>query len=354
MTPTDPPEPRDDGMSWLPPGGHHHDHTSGHTGDRDVDAGDGIGDADPIDLLEAEVGQARAESTAARAEAAERHAENRGLQTLIRYGIAVVSAVSLLVSLGTSGITWYALSQLQAVRTATAAQEQQDEQLRSLAEAAARDAAAANAELQRRGQAPVDVPDPQDADPSEVLVASATAHVLADLARTGAARLTPAEYGAGIASYLRENPITPVGPSPSQIAEFLAGYLATNPPPSGPSGPTGPTGPTGPSGEPGQTGQQGPPPTAEQIQSAFLDLIARQPDTLCPRGGVFALVEGAVTAAGTAYSHWTCLVDTTPSPTGPPAPTTAEPPGPVPTGLVPTVPPLVRTGRPLLPNLPTR
>lgn len=169
----------------------------------------------------------------------------------------------------------------------------------------------ANAELAARGQAPVPIPQPGQAPDTDVLVSAATARVLASLPSQ---KPSAADLGGAVARYLAANPITPVGPTPAQIAATLAGYLATNPPP---SGPTGPTGESGAPGAPGQGGVQGPkgdkgdPPSTEEIQAAVAQYIHDNPDALCPRGGSFAQLR-VQTADGGSADTYACVLATYP------------------------------------------
>lgn len=171
----------------------------------------------------------------------------------------------------------------------------------------------ANAELQARGQTPVPIPTPGTAPDADVIASAAAAKVLALLP----VYVTRAELGRGIAEYLAANPVSPVGPTPTQIASVLAGYLATNPPPSGPPGATGQNGEPGQPGQPGvegPKGDKGDPPTMEEIQAAFVQYVQDHPDALCPRGGSFAQLRVQLADGGSADT-WTCVVATYPAPT---------------------------------------
>lgn len=125
-------------------------------------------------------------------------------------------------------------------------------EVRQLAEDAQAQGQAANKTLADRGQATVPIPQPGNSTDSDVLVAAATAQVLASLPDT---RPTASQLGEAVARYVASNP-SAVGPSPQQLAASLAGYLATNPPPPGKDG------------EDGVDGQPGRPPTAEEIAAA--------------------------------------------------------------------------------------
>lgn len=174
----------------------------------------------------------------------------------------------------------------------------------------------ANRELRQRGQLPVPIPKPGEAEDSEVIVAAATARVLASLPDPSP---SAADLGRAVARWMADNPIRPGRPTPQQLSESLAGYFTTHPPPSGPPGPTGEPGPTGPPGEPGTPGEPGepgpkgdpgPPPTQGQIQQAFGDYLRDHPDALCPRGGSFAQINVVLADGGTA-DVWSCVVSTT-------------------------------------------
>ncbi|WP_372672964.1 hypothetical protein [Amycolatopsis kentuckyensis] len=191
--------------------------------------------------------------------------------------------------------------------------------LRSQADAAKTAGDRANAELSRRGQAQVPIPNPGQASDTDVIVSAATARVLASLPSV---RPTAAELGAGIARYVADNPITVPGPTPMQISASLAGYLATNPPPAGPTGAAGRDGQQGPKGDKGDRGEQGPAPTTEQIQDAFASYLREHPEALCPKGGTFAQVRVVLANGGTADTY-TCVVAT--NPPSPASSTTAQP-----------------------------
>lgn len=171
----------------------------------------------------------------------------------------------------------------------------------------------ANQELADRGQPQVPIPTPGTAPDTDVIVSAAAARVLASLP----VYVTKADLGRGIAEYLAANPVASAGPTPSQLAATIAGYLATNPPPSGPPGATGPTGEPGQSGAVGQQGpkgDKGDPPTAQEIQAAFVQYIQDNPDVLCPRGGSIAQLRVQLADGGSADT-WTCVVATYPAPT---------------------------------------
>jgi hypothetical protein len=184
-------------------------------------------------------------------------------------------------------------------------------QLRQLAEQAHTQGEQANAQLSQRGEATVPIPTPGSASDSDVLVASATARVLASL--PAAPRPSAAALGQAVAEYLAANPPSAIGPTPQQLSEARAGYLATNPVPSGPAGPTG---------DPGPTGPPGPPPTQGEIEAAFADYINGHPDALCPRGGTFAQLRITLADGGSADT-WTCVIAQYDPSASQPPPTTA-------------------------------
>lgn len=181
----------------------------------------------------------------------------------------------------------------------------------------------ANRTLEQRGQAPVPIPQPGQAPDTEVIVAAATARVLASLPEP---RPTATQLGQAVAQFLGEHPVQPGQPTPQQIAASLAGYFATSPPPSGPPGPSGKPGEPGQQGEQGKQGEQGdtgpqgpqgvpgPPPTEEQIQQAFADYLRAHPEALCPNGGTYSQITVLLASGGTA-DIWNCVVATHPAPT---------------------------------------
>lgn len=183
----------------------------------------------------------------------------------------------------------------------------------------------ANGELASRGQPQVPIPTPGTAPDTDVIVAAAAARVLASLPDT-----TPssAALGRAVAQYVAANPIAPAQPTPMQISSALAGYLATNPPPSGERGEPGQPGQPGADGQPGAAGPPGPPgppPTAEEIEAAVGHYFRDHPEALCPNGGSIAQLRVQLADGGTADT-WTCVVATYPAPTStppnPPIPTT--------------------------------
>ena len=195
--------------------------------------------------------------------------------------------------------------------------------LRQQAETSKASGDAANQQLEKRGQTPVPIPNPGTADDMQVIVAAATAKVLASLPDL---HPTAGQLGQAIAQYVAANPITPLGPTPTQIAASLAGYLATNPIPPGPTGPSGAQGEPGKDGKQGEKGDkgdkgdQGDPPTEAQIQQAFSDYIRDNPDALCVNGGSFSQIRVPLADGHGSADIWTCVIATYP----PTTTTTAE------------------------------
>jgi hypothetical protein len=203
----------------------------------------------------------------------------------------------------------------------TEAVEQQQRQNQERADAAYDAAQQANAELERRGQAPVPVPRPDDSDDGgqETLVAAAVAGTLAQLPEQVRDPSAP-ELGAAVARYLVANPIP--GVTPEQVSNAVASYLRQNPPPPGPPGSTGPAGPTGQQGAPGSQGERGEkgdkgdpgdPPTGADILAAFYAEAQANPNLLCAGTdaiftrleGVLVQPEGELTPRRQAI--WTCI-----------------------------------------------
>lgn len=189
--------------------------------------------------------------------------------------------------------------QLDALRTAQTATRAAADEIRRIAEEAALDAGAANNELAQRGQEQVPVPAPGEASDSEVLVAAATARVLAAL--PDSQPVTAGAIAAEVANYLTRNPPTAVGPTMGQIADAVAAYLQANPPPRGQDGQDGRDGDDGDDGrdgvtppcmsepnqcrgEDGQDGEAGRTPTADEIRAALDAYFVDNPIPPCPPG----------------------------------------------------------------------
>jgi hypothetical protein len=259
----------------------------------------------PEDRAKAGLGELQGVVQAEAVDAAEQVVEQRG-RRWFAYAIAAAAFVALLIS----SAVGVGMAQLYSRVTQA---EAASEAARRLAEEAQQQGAAANEELRRRGQAPVPIPAPGTAADSEVLTAAAAAKVLAQLPDM---RPTAVQLGAAVADYIARHPITPLGPTPGQIAAELAGYFVTNPPPAGPAGPTGAPGPRG------EKGDTGPPPKSEDIQREFAAYLQANPNALCPRGGDYAQLRVRL-ADGQTADTWQCVVTVYPRPTVPPT-TTSE------------------------------
>lgn len=105
-------------------------------------------------------------------------------------------------------------------------------EVRKLAEDAKTAGDVANEALLQRGQPPVPIPEPGEAEDSDVLVAAATARVLAMLPDTTP---TADDLYAAVGTYMAAN-ASRFGPTPQQITEGLTAYLAEHPIPAGPPG----------------------------------------------------------------------------------------------------------------------
>jgi hypothetical protein len=217
-----------------------------------------------------------------------------------RFWLPLVLVAAVASSAATAIGTYFWLApQINELRTEQTATRAAADEVRRIADEAAADAAAANAELASRGQEQVPVPAPGEASDSEVLVAAATARVLASL--PDSQPVTAGAIAAEVANYLTRNPPTPVGPTMGQIADAVAAYLQANPPPRGQDGQDGRNGDDGADGrdgvtppcmsepnqcrgEDGEDGQDGPPPTAEEIRAALDAYFVDNPIPPCPPG----------------------------------------------------------------------
>lgn len=176
---------------------------------------------------------------------------------------------------------------------------------RELANKAYEAAQEANEKLAQRGQAQVPVPPPDNT--TETLVAAATASVLASLPPAPAP--TREALGEAVASYMASHPVTPLGPTIGQVSEALAAYLTANPPPSGEKGEQGAQ---------GVKGDKGDPPTAADIQAAFVAYVQANPgllrDNLClgDGQGQYRLATDLIAADGSRISGWLCVTSSTP------------------------------------------
>ncbi len=175
--------------------------------------------------------------------------------------------------------------QIDQVRSAQTATVAAGVEVRRIAEEARVAAVAANAELERLGQEPVTLPVVGQAPDADVLVSAATAQVLAALPRNQA--VTAELVAQEVARFMAANPITPVGPSPGQIADAVAAYLQAFPPPQGVQGIAGEQGRQGERGERGEQGvpgQDAPALTGEQIRAALDSYFLDNPIPPCPAG----------------------------------------------------------------------
>lgn len=258
---------------------------------------------DVVDALMVDV----TEETVAMAEQAAEASAARSTRRWLPFIMAAVVLVSLLMSSAVA----IAVAQLYARQAQVAAAVSETRQLAENAKAAGD---AANAELVRRGQAPVPIPRPGQAQDSEVLVAAAAARVLQSLPNVTP---TATDLAAAVGAYVASNPGR-VGPSPQQVIDAIAAYFAQSPPPSGPPGPTGVQGEPGVPGTQGERGERGPPPTAEEIRAALSEYLRDNPDVLCPRGGSFSQLTVRL-ADGDTADTWTCVVQVTPSTTTQPS-----------------------------------
>lgn len=188
------------------------------------------------------------------------------------------------------------------------------EENRELADKAYEAATEANEQLKNRGQAPVPVPPPENT--TETLVAAATATVLASLPPTPPP--SREAIAQAVANYMAANPVTPLGPTIGQVSEALAGYLVANPPPQGEKGEPGTPGIPGEPGTPGQKGDKGDPPTAAEIQAAFVAYVQANPgvlrDNLClgEGQGQYGLATDLIAADGSRITGWLCVTSSTP------------------------------------------
>lgn len=240
----------------------------------------------------------------------------------------IATIIALVVTLFGVGIA-VAISSLAFGETARlSAQQQQDradaQKNQQLAEQAYTAAQQANATLTARGQAPVSVPSPTEADPTQTIVAAAAAQVLAKLPKQTAVGPTPDSIAAAVAEYLVLNP---PGPSVAQISGAVATYLAAHPPAAGKDGANGADGAPGTDGKDGDTGPQGPPPTDAQIQAAFVAYIQANPgflsNQLCAAYGQnWSQATSLIAADGTRYTLYGCITDKQPGDPPVVAPTT--------------------------------
>jgi hypothetical protein len=225
-----------------------------------------------------------------------------------RFVLVAVVSVSLLMASVSVAISVLASRSVSAAAADAAAANRAVGENRDLANKAYQTALEANEALKQRGQAPVPVPEPDNA--SEALVAAATASVLASLPPAPApSREALAE---AVATYMATHPVTPLGPNIGQVSEALAAYLAANPPPSGEKGEPGTP------GEKGDKGDKGDAPTAAEIQAAFVAYVNANPallrDNLClgDGQGQYRLATDLIAADGSRISGWLCVTSSTP------------------------------------------
>lgn len=228
-----------------------------------------------------------------------------------RYVLVACLTFSMFTGAVAIGVSVLASRSVATASADAAAARRAVEDNRALATKAYETAQEANTKLEQRGQAPVPVPPPDNA--SETLVAAATASVLASL--PPAAAPTREALAVAVADYMAANPVTPLGPTIGQVSEALAGYLATNPPPSGQQGEPGTPGAPG---TPGEKGDKGDPPTAAEIQAAFVAYVQANPgvlrDNLClgEGQGQYRLATDLIAADGSRITGWLCVTSSTP------------------------------------------
>lgn len=256
--------------------------------------------ADAIQVLR----DAVSEETHAAVEQAAVNTVARSQRRWLPFIMAGVVLVSVLIAAATA----FAIIDLYGRQTqvATAVGE-----IRQLAEQAKTAGDDANEQLAQRGQAQVPIPQPGQAQDSDVLVAAATARVLASLPDV---RPTAEAIAAEVARYVSQNAGL-FAPSAQQILQTVTAYLAENPPPSGAPGTPGADGRDGAKGD---KGEKGDPPTRQEIQDAWVALVREQPDVLCPRGGSYTQLRVQL-ADGGAADMWSCVVQVTPSTTTQPS-----------------------------------
>lgn len=225
-----------------------------------------------------------------------------------RFVLVAVVSISLLMAGVSITVSLLAARSVSAAAADAAAANRAVGENRELANKAYEAAREANEKLAQRGQAQVPVPPPDNT--TETLVAAATASVLASLPPAPAP--TREALAEAVANYMSANPVTPLGPTLGQVSEALAGYLAVNPPPSGEKGEPGEP------GAPGVKGDKGDPPTAAEIQSAFVAYVNANPallrDNLClgEGQGQYRLATDLIAADGSRISGWLCVTSSTP------------------------------------------
>lgn len=165
---------------------------------------------------------------------------------------------------------------------------------------------AANVVLVGLGLDPIDAPqnpEPGSVGQAELINAAATATTLASLPREVFVNPDPSVIAQAVASYMLANPINV---DPQLVINAVADYFAANQEQF--------RGLSGTNGVDGGEGPQGPPPSAEQIQAAFRDEVAANPQLLCPLGGTYgdrtiALANGGSTVQFGCFANDTAPPD---------------------------------------------
>lgn len=253
------------------------------------------------------------ERTLAAAHAANEHVaevvdSKPGRSEVRRYVLIACLTFSMFTGAVAIGVSVLAARSVSTAAADAAAARRAVNENQELANKAYEAAKAANEKLEQRGQAPVPVPPPENT--SETLVAAATASVLASL--PPAPPPTREAIAQAVAEYMAANPVTPLGPSIGQVSEALAGYLVANPPPAGEKGEPGTP------GTPGEKGDKGDPPTAAEIQAAFVAYVQANPgllrDNLClgEGQGQYRLATDLIAADGSRITGWLCVTSSTP------------------------------------------
>lgn len=250
-----------------------------------------------------------------------------GRREVTKIAIAAAIVISVIMGAVAIGVSTLAISEAARTSADQRAAAKDAEANKKLAESAYTSAQEANKALQSRGQNPVPVPPPTDEDPTDTIVAAATARVLAQLPDQ---RPTAGQLAQAVAEYFI---INPVGPTPGQLSSSLAKYFAENPPPSGPAGPSGQRGTPGQDGQPGKdgvdgrNGVDGRTPTAEDIQREFVAYVQANPEFLPQQvcrnyGQNFNEAKDLVAADGTRYTLYGCITNVVPPATTVPTETT--------------------------------
>src|SRR5439155_24938506 len=115
-----------------------------------------------------------------------------------------MAGVALIVAVLASVVVFNLYGRQDATDAAVTALRQQAEESKSQGEAA-------NQQLENRGQPTVPIPNPGTTDDMNVIVASATAKVLASLPDL---RPNATQLGQAVAQYMAANPIAPAVPTP--------------------------------------------------------------------------------------------------------------------------------------------